>query len=218
MTQELPDEGNFARVTIRADPDGTGTRDAVFEWSTGDDQSPLTVTETKRTETQAISGTPLTLLGDLLDVDVPTENADIALDFGSSTFAIDVGGVVTASQTMPDGSPCRWGDGSGAVGEATQTDAEGCSPHVKMAVFGEWLRHSRQSSIQNVLGEGGGGPATLEYLTHREGGLHDPLEVVFESPSVTYSAGSVASADIQLTAVEVASLDQALDALENDGR
>jgi len=129
----------------------------VFEWSTGDDQSPLTVTETKRTETQAISGTPLTLLGDLLDVDVPTENADIALDFGSSTFAIDVGGVVTAGQTMPDGSPCRWGDGSGDVGEATQTDAEGCSPHVKMAVFGEWLRHSRQSSIRTSSEKGAAG-------------------------------------------------------------
>ncbi|WP_049979358.1 hypothetical protein [Halolamina rubra] len=215
----LPAEDKFIRLRITGDPDGTGTREAVFEWTTGDDQTPFSITETKRTETRTFGGTPLTLFSDLTGVDLPTENADVALDFGSSTFALELGGVVYAEQQLPDGSECRWGDGDGGSGTLTKTDAQGCLPAYKSTVLSYWLRNTRQSSVGDPLDESDAGePATLETLQYRPDGVFDPIDVILESPSMSYSSGTPTVADIQLTAVEVASLDQALDALANDGR
>lgn len=219
MSQELDPAAHTIRITIEGSPLGGDTvKTGVFEFTAGDEQSPLAVTETLRTETRTFGGTPLTLFSDITGIDLGTENKEIALDFGSSTFATQLTGTVTADQRTVDGDRCRWGDGSGAVGEQTALDAEGCHPAEKMTVFGTWLKGTRQSSVNELLGDDGGGPATLEYLSRREGGTHSPLEVVFESPSVTYSGGTPTVADLDITAVEVASLNQPLDAAANDGR
>jgi len=191
----------------------------VFEWTTGDDQTPFSITETKRTETRTFGGTPLTLFSDLTGVDLPTENADVALDFGSSTFALELGGVVYAEQQLPDGSECRWGDGDGGSGTLTKTDAQGCLPAYKSNVLSYWLRNTRQSSVGKPAGR-----VRRRRAGHARDaavppdGVFDPIDVILESPSMSYSSGTPTVADIQLTAVEVASLDQALDALANDGR
>jgi hypothetical protein len=217
---ELPPEDRVVRLRLSGDPDDSGsTRDAVFEWTTGDDQAPFSVSQIKRTETRSFGGTPLTLIGDLLDIDVPTENADIALDFGSSTFALELGGVITADQRLPDGTECRWGDGAGGSGTLTATDAQGCHPAHKASVLSYWLRGTRNSSIGDPLSAGdGGGPATLETLQYRPNGVHEPLSVIPETPSISYSSGSPTVADIDMTVVEIASLEQAIDATANDTR
>lgn len=218
MSQSLSDADRVARITITGDPDDSGTvRDGVFEFTTGDDQTPLTATEELRTETRAFGGTLLTLFSDITGTDLGTENKDIALDFGSSTFATTLSGIVTADQRKPDGTRCRWGD-TGDHTTLTATDATGAHPAYKLTTFQEWIKNTRQSSLNELLGDTGSGPATVEYLSRRSGGVHDPLEVVLESPSVTYSGGSPTMADIDITVVEVASLDTAIDALANDGR
>jgi|GEM_PF-1869929 hypothetical protein len=220
MSTELAAEDQVVRLRITGDPDDSGmSREAVFEFAGGDQQSPFSVTHEKRTETRSFSGTPLTLFSDLTGTDLGTENADISLDFGSSTFALTLGGVVTADQRLPDGSECQWGDGAGGSGTLTQTDAQGCHVAYKASVLAFWLRNTRQSSVEDALGDGsGGGPAIIETLQYRPGGVFDPLEVVLESPSMSYSADSPTVADIDLTVVEIASLDQALDAVTNDTR
>ena len=216
---ELPPEDKVIRLRIEGDPDDTGAREAVFEWSTGDDQAPFSVTQIKRTETRSFGGTPLTLIGDLLGVDSPTENADIALDFGSSTFALELGGVITADQRLPDGTKCRWGDGAGGSDNLTTTDAQGSHPAHKASVLSYWLRGTRNSSIGDPLSDGNaGGPVTLETLQYRPDGVFSPLKVIPESPNISYSSGSPSVADIDMTVAEVASLDQAIDAVANDGR
>ncbi len=143
----------------------------------------------------------------------------IALDFGSSTFALELGGTVTANQELPDGTECRWGDGAGGPDSLTATDAQGSHPAHKASVLSFWLRGTRNSSVSDPLGDGeGGGPMTLETLQYRPDGVHEPLQVVTESPSISFSGSSPTVADIQMTVVEVASLDQAIDAVENDTR
>ena len=222
----LTHKQKLIRLTLRGNPDGgsEGTRNAVFEFSVGDDQTPKTVTEELRTETRTFGGTPLTIFGDILG-DAPgvdeeiTENKAIALDFGEAQFAPQIQGVITADQTHPDGTPYQWGD-KGDDSTLTQTDATGAHPAKKSAVFSYWLRNTRTSSVSNILGDGGGGPAELEYMEYRsdDASLYSPLRVVFENPSITYSGGSPGVADISMTCVEVATLDQPLDAVANDGR
>lgn len=217
----LTHDQKLIRLTITGDPDGTGTRDGVFEFSLGDDQTPLSVTEEMRTETRAYSGTLLTLFNDVTGAglaDNSTENKDIALDLGEAQFAPDISGVVMDDQTHPDGSPYQWGDSTTV--ELTQTSATGQHPALKICIFSYWLRNTRTSSLSNIFGEGGGGPIQLEYLEYRadSNSLYDPLQVVLESPSVTYSGGSTSVADVNLTAVEVADLSNSIDALANDGR
>jgi len=215
---ELPPEDRVIRIRITGSPDDSGSREAVFEWSTGDDQAPFSITQTKRTETRAFGATPLTLFSDVTGVDLPTENADVALDFGNSTFALELGGVITADQRLPDGSQCQWGD-TGDDSTLEATDATGAHPAHKASVLQYWLRNTRQSSVGDPLDDSDAGdPATLETLQYRPDGVHDPLEVVFESPNISFSGGSPTVADIDMTCVEVASLDQALDAFANDGR
>lgn len=216
---ELPPEDQVIRLRLTGDPDDSGSREAVFEWSSGDEQSPFSVAQIKRTETRTFGGTPLTLFSDVTGVDLPTENADIALDFGSSTFALELGGTVEADQRLPDGSECRWGDGDGGSGSLTATDAQGSHPAHKASVLSYWLRNTRQSSVGNPLDDTDAGePATLETLQYRPDGVHDPLQVVPESPSISLSGSSPSVADIDMTVVEIASLDQALDATSNDTR
>lgn len=217
MSQDLSDADRLVRITITGDPDGTSVRDGVFEFAAGDDQTPLTASEEFRTETRSLGGTPLTLFSDITGIDLGTENKDIALDFGSSTFATTLSGTVTADQRKPGGGQCQWGD-TGDDSTLTATDATGAHPAKKMTVLMEWIKSTRQSSVNELLGQEGGGPATVEYLSRRDGGVHDPLEVVLESPSVTLSGGSPTVADIDLTVVEVASLDNPIDAHANDGR
>ena len=216
----LTHKQKLIRITLRGDPDGGGVRNAVFEFSVGDDTTPKTITEELRTETRAFGGTALTVFSDITGIGGDaTENKEIALDFGEAQFAPQIQGVITADQTHPDGSPYQWGD-TGDDSTLTQTDATGARPPLKMSVFMFWLRNTRTSSLSNILGEGGGGPAELEYLEYRsdDASLYSPLKVVFESPSVTYSSGTTGVADISMTCVEVATLDQPLDAHANDGR
>ncbi len=218
MSQSLSDADHVVRLTITGDPDDSGSvQDGVFEFASGDEQTPLTATEELRTETRAFGGTPLTIFSDITGIDLGTENKDIALDFGNSTFATTLSGIVTADQRKPDGTQCQWGD-TGDDSELTATDATGAHPAYKMTVLGEWLKNTRQSSVNELLGQEGGGPATVEYLSRREGGVHDPMEVVLESPSVTLSGGSPTVADLDMTVVEVANLENPIDALANDGR
>lgn len=218
MSTALTDEDHIIRLTITGDPDDSGTvRDGVFEFVHGDDQTPKMAREELRTETRTFGGTPLTLFSDLTGIDLGTENKDIALDFGNSTFATTLNGVVTADQRTPSGDRCQWGD-TGDHTEFTATDATGAHPARKMTVLGEWLKNTRQSSLDELLGDEGSGPAKIEYLSRRDGGVHEPLQVVLESPSVTYSGGSSTIADIELTVVEVANLDNPIDALANDTR
>lgn len=217
MSTALDPADKVIRLTITGDPDGTGVRDGVFEFAHGDDQTPQMAREELRTETRAFGGTPLTLFSDLTGIDLGTENKDIALDFGNSTFATTLSGVVTADQRTPAGDRCQWGD-TGDHTEFTATDATGEHPARKMTVLGEWLKNTRQSSLDELLGDEGSGPAKVEYLTRRDDGVHEPMDVVLESPSATYSGGTPTAVEIDLTVVEVANLDNPIDAAANDTR
>lgn len=220
MNRELSDDDRVVRIILEGDPTNSGTAtEAIFEFSGGDDQTPLSITHEKRTETRSFSGNLLTLYSDITGDQIGSgaENKDIALDFGSSTFAFMLSGVVTADQRLPDGTQCQWGD-TGDDTQLSKTDATGAHPAYKASVLSFWLRNTRQSSVSGVLGEEGGGPAIVETLQYRPNGIYDPLEVVFESPNITYSSGSSTVADLEITAVEVADLGNPVDALANDTR
>lgn len=197
------------RLRITGDPDGTGTREGVFELTSGE-QDTFAVRHEMRTGFIARGGSSINaLLQNLTNAD-ESQNKEIVIDGGQSQFTLEV------SATLFDGSGDRWGD-TGTGGSAT--DATGDTAIEQMQVLMNWLRKVPVDSLPEELGDGltgSYGPATVEYGAHHPNGSLEPLAVAIENPQLVPRPGG--RVDLTLTAIEIASLGDPLDSRGNNKR
>jgi hypothetical protein len=117
----------------------------------------------------------------------------IALDIGSGAHAV----TLDLSNTAAMG---RWGD-SGNGG--TMGDATGESVHDRLSVLDRYFQTTRMDSTNTPI---------LEIAEYSEDGRYAPLSVIPEQPVMSFDAREQTTVfDIDLTLIEVASIDQALD-------
>lgn len=202
----LNDDQKIARLTITGDPDGTGTRDGVFEFPVGGEDG-LQPTHEMRTGFLARGGGNINALIQALTGSNESKNKQIVIEGGESQYVVDL------AATQFSGSGHRWGDtGNGG----TATDATGDSAVEQVQVLFNWLRKIPIDSLPEELAgdvTGSYGPAKLEYGHHHPDGALEPLGVAIENPQLTPEAGGIAQS--QITFVEILSLDTPLTSQNN---
>jgi len=214
---DLPPADRIATIEIEGDPDGDGRRTATFQLYTGGEQG-LSINEEQRTEVRATPGSAALALidgtiGDFVDAPI---NKDLFINLGSSQFAVTIDFNSWEGATGPEGNPLQWGD-TGDPDTFTKSDATGEHPTRQIACFFWWLRNTRVSSVSGELFPGAGiagdGPATLSYGQYREGGVYDPLQVVFESPGADFPGESMSTFTGQITCIEAIDAGDPIDAV-----
>lgn len=129
------------------------------------------------------------------------------LDIGAGAHVHEIEFRGWEGATDGNGDAVPWGDGSGTFpADATQDD-----PLRQLQCFNRYLQLSTTDSFN---------PATLhvgEYSdgTHGDGGAFDPLNVAVQGPRNTRTAEDYSTFDGTFTAIEVLTLDQAIDLTEH---
>lgn len=192
-------------LKITGDPDGTGARTAEFHMKTAADNPPsIQYGMESQFFIDGRGGQILTLLNEILG-DGGAINKNVFLDLGGSVHRIEI------DFQGFNGSTLRWGDtGNGGTG----TDATGDSALEQVQVLDNWLTTVRIDSFAQA----GGGTATIEHGLYHPNGPLDPLEVVPENPNMVYAGSAPGSFDGSLAFIEAAALDEAIDAVTNDGK
>lgn len=209
----LSSDQQIVRLTVHGAPEGGTARDHIFEMEAGTDDSPLQVTEGLRTGFISGGSGLNTILGELLGSG-ESSNQDIVIDLGTSQFVL---GVEFAAW---EGSDLQWGD-TGDSAQVTATDATGASAIEQMQVLMNTLNKVQIDSLpENLAGEvtGSYGPATVEFGMHHSNGPLDPLDVVVESPRVSFSGGRPSSVTGEMEMVLAADLGTVFDAQGNTKR
>lgn len=219
---DLPVADRIASIEIEGDPDGTGRRIARFEMFTGGEEG-LQISPEQRTQIRATPGQSLLALvdgtiGDFVDAPI---NKDLFINLGGSQFAVTIDFNSWEGATGPNGNPLQWGD-TGDPDTFTKSDATGEHPTRQMACLFWWLRNTRVSSVSGELFPGAGivgdGPATLRYGQYREGGVYEPLQVVFENPGADFPGQSMSTFSGSITCVEAIDAGDPIDAVARDTR
>ncbi|PHQ44659.1 hypothetical protein DJ68_17310 [Halorubrum sp. C3] len=219
---DLPVADRIASIEIEGDPDGTGRRTARFEMFTGGEEG-LQISPEQRTQIRATPGQSLLALvdgtiGDFVDAPI---NKDLFINLGGSQFAVTIDFNSWEGATGPNGNPLQWGD-KGDPDTFTKSDATGEHPTRQMACLFWWLRNTRVSSVSGELFPGAGivgdGPATLRYGQYREGGVYEPLQVVFENPGADFPGQSMSTWDGSITCIEAIDAGDPIDAVARDTR
>jgi len=125
----------------------------------------------------------------------------VSLDFGGGEFAIEIESELAAGATRPDGIEYQWG-ASADTNTFNETTATGASGLKQQQIFMNYWRHGSTDSLT---------PATLEVGEFRDDGVLEPLDVALEEPSVNVINSRPGIADISVTCIETATLDDVLD-------
>lgn len=123
-----------------------------------------------------------------------------AQDFGGGEFTLTFSTMLHEGGVLPDGSSYQWG--SSASNGLSETSATGQSGYEQAQLF---LNYWRYSSIDSQT------PARLTFGEWHPDGVFDPLDVVFEQPSIDLAVGDAGFARVTVTCIETATLDAVVD-------
>lgn len=200
----LSDDQTTPRLVVTGDPDNSGAaREFVFEFPSGVDTAPLEVSEGIRTQRLSQTSGINAILGELVG-DGDSQNQTIAVDLGTSQFAVSISFIAKA------GGGEQWGDGSGTL----PADATGAEPIEKMQTLSWTLNNTQIDSLpEELAGEitGSFGPARYEFGMRTSDGPLDPLDVIVESPSVGFSSNASTRVSGEVTAILTADLAETFD-------
>ena len=141
----------------------------------------------------------LAILQGLLEDGEP-DRKGVHLDLGGGTHAITLQADVTTDPTPDEnGDPLQWGSSSDPS-QFDATTATGATAMRKAQIFQHYVRVTGSDSLT---------PATLEYGEYTEGGVLEPLDVVFEQPS--FERQSADKYRFSATFVETVDLGRSLD-------
>jgi len=105
------------------------------------------------------------------------------------------------------GEPAQWGNTSSET--RSQASATGQPPQTQMDVL---MRYLTVGSFDSRS------PATFEYGEYSSEGLYSPIDVVLEGPRIKRAADEGEWIDFSMTLIAAASLEDAVDAVQNDER
>lgn len=194
-------------VTVNGDPDGGGARDHIFEMVAGGDEG-LSIRPYLRTGYLIAGRGNLvnTIIQEFTDSgESPRKGFYFDAGNGEYIHEIDFQGWEGAQY---EGQALQWGD-TGDDSNITATDATGADPITQIQILLYVIRNVQIDSRN---------PATLEFGQHSDGGVLDPLDVVFEEPGAVHQGSTPSTFDGSLTCIEAASLEEAWDAIANDTR
>lgn len=177
-----------------------GVVDVVFEVPPSD---PYEFSEGIRTGflVDSAGDTILALLEEYMDAGA-SKRKGVHVDVGGGAHTIELSFDTPVTQRKSDGSFYQWGYTADdtVLNEASATGAEADK---QMAVFANALRVASPDSLT---------PARLTVNEYRPNGiLDDYLDVVLESPEVVQESSSPMTADINLTMIETADINQTFD-------
>lgn len=125
------------------------------------------------------------------------------------TISLDYGGGVMSTELRLqswEGSDYTWGSDDGHP----VTDATGENAITQLQLLNEVFRRTRIDATQ---------PLTLEVYEYSEEGRFSPLEVIPEQPQLPFDPADESSTfEASLTFLNVADLQNAVDAISNDGK
>lgn len=193
-------------LRITGDPDGTGSREAVFALEAGSEANGgLSISYELRTGYLTENrGRLLQTAFEGIGLD------DLADNFDGGVFVNLTNGqsVWTITANTWEGSTGRWGDGT----DDPKTDAEGESPLRQASVLAYWIRETRIDSLPESIPGSDGAMAELHVAEYSADGAFEPVNVVLENPQIDFSGSSPSSLPITLTCIEAADLGQEYDA------
>ncbi|WP_338417006.1 hypothetical protein [Halobacterium salinarum] len=142
------------------------------------------------------------VLGNLAGDGNNSKRKGIYLDAGGGTMTYELNWRTWEGARNPDDQPLQWGDNPDPSVH-TQTSATGATALDQLECLLYWLEQTTVDS-ENT--------ATLEYGQHHSNGLYDPVDVVFEEPTIRDVAEDGSWVSGSLTLVSAANLSQIQDA------
>jgi len=197
------------RLHLYGDPDGNGSREAIFEMLAGGEETGLVAAHHLEygyitgggTKSAAVTSTFNDQLGDGSN----TKKIHTASGGAEHRVELDFQGWEGAKN--PDtGEVLQWGD-TGDDSSLTKWDATGEKPLTQMQVLVNWLRNLPVDSGTNPTV----GQATLEVGEYSENGVMSPLNVVLDGPTVEYTSLRPSTFDGSITCIETVDLAGAID-------
>jgi len=210
---ELEDYEKLVELRVTGDPDGSGsTRDGVFQMVAG---SPaLELQQSIRTGTIASGSAQLfTTFYNEITGQEGGLNEEVVIDPGTGQHTVTFSFSAWEGGTDFQGNTLQWGD-TGNASTLTKTDATGEHAQRKLQCLFYWLKNSRIDSLPEDLAGplASGGVATLSWGQHSSQGVYDPMDVVLEEPSGTYTGEEPTQFTGSITAISVADLGSDSDA------
>jgi hypothetical protein len=208
----LQDYEKTVTLEITGDPSGTGsTSTATFEFVAGDPA--IQIQESVRTGTVTSTGAQLltTFFNEITDQE-DALNEVVAIGLGTGQYTIEISFSSWGGATDFQGNTLQWGD-TGDQSTLTKTDATGEPAPRQLSCLMYWIKNTRIDSLPEDLGGSlaSGGPAKLSFGQHTSQGVYDPVDVILEEPSGTYSGEEPSTFTGTLTCVAVADLGETYD-------
>lgn len=196
---------DFRDPTLEITADfGSGSTTGRFEFPVGS-EGETSVRMVGRTGylVEGMGSQIFSILSDVLGDTGESGRKGFALDLGGGQFAIELETELAADSVRSDGTTTpQWG-ASADTNTLNETTATGAPGLVQQQVFMNYWRHGSTDSLT---------PATLTVGEFRPDGMLEPLNVALEEPSVGVINNRPGIADISVTCIETATLDDVYDA------